>query len=102
FVEGLAVFASGQLKKDRISRAFRAIKEGKYPQELKNAWSGDNKYGITGLMVSYIANKYGKEKLYALLPMDDQKGIMNSLNTNENDFINNWRTWTLKKYKNEH
>jgi hypothetical protein len=102
FVEGLAVFVSGQLTKDRIDRAVKAIKKGKYPQKLQNASNGDNKCGITGLMVSYIAYKYGKEKLYALLPIDYQNGIMNSLNTNENDFINNWRAWTLKKYKNEH
>jgi hypothetical protein len=98
FVEGLAVFVSGQLTKDRISRAVKSIKEGKYPSELKNAWSGANKYGIAGLMVSYIANKYGKEKLYKLLPMTDQKGIMTSLDTNETDFLNNWRSWALKQY----
>ena len=97
FVEGLAVMVSGQLTKDRISRAVKTIKQGKYPQELKNAWSGDNKYGIAGLMVSYIANKYGKEKLYALLPMENQEEIMSALKTNEKDFINNWKTWALKQ-----
>ena len=97
FVEGLAVFVSGQLTKDRIDRAVKAIKLGKYPKELKNAWSGDNKYGIAGLMVNYIANKYGNKKLYELLPMTDQKGILTLLNTNENDFLNNWRAWALKQ-----
>ena len=97
FVEGLAVFVSGQLTKGRIDRAVKAIKMGDYPQELKNAWSGANKYGFSGLLVSYISSKYGKDKITALLDQSTQKGILSVLSVTEKEFLKNWKNWVLKQ-----
>ncbi len=96
FVEGLAVFVSGQLSKERIDRAEDAIRKGKYPMQLKNVWSGENKYGFSGLIVKYIFLKYGKEKLAALLPKTTEKGILDELKISEAQLLKNWKTWALK------
>lgn len=97
FVEGLAVFVSGQLTKDRINRAVAAIKRGEYPKELKNAWSGENKYGFSGLMVSYINSKYGKDKILELLTRSTERGVLESLNITGENFLKNWREWAVKQ-----
>ena len=97
FIEGLAVFVSGQLTNERISSAVKAIKRGEYPGQLKNAWSGDNKYGISGLMVSYINSKYGKDKIIELLKQSSQKGILAELGVNEEKFISDWKNWAIKQ-----
>jgi hypothetical protein len=97
FIEGLAVFVSGQLTKDRIDRAVKAIKMGDYPRELKNAWSGANKYGFSGLLVSYISSKYGKDKITELLTQSTQKGILSMLNVTEQKLLNYWKNWVLKQ-----
>lgn len=96
FVEGLAVFVSGQLNKDRIDRVKEAVRKGKYPKELKIAWSGENKYGFSGLMVKYIFSKYGKEKLAALLSQTNEKGIFGELKITEAQLLKNWRAWVQK------
>lgn len=97
FVEGLAVFVSGQLTHERIEKAVKAIKDGKYPAQLKDAWSGNDKYGISGLMVSYINSKYGKSKIIDLLKQSTQQGILGTLNLTENQFLSGWRSWAVKQ-----
>jgi hypothetical protein len=47
FVEGLAVYASGQLKDTKLASPREAIKSGKTPTELESAWSGKYRYGVS-------------------------------------------------------
>src|SRR5262249_41774892 len=48
FVEGLAVYVSGQLEHSHQSSARTAIAEGRAPTNLAKAWSGKHRYGVCG------------------------------------------------------
>ncbi len=96
FVEGLAVFVSGQLNKERIDRAKNVLHKGEDPKELKSLWGSKNKYGFSGLMVKYIFLKYGKQKLISLLPQTTEKGILSALNITASKLLKDWRGWILR------
>jgi hypothetical protein len=59
FVEGLAVYVSGQLDHGQRDAARKAIAEGKAPTRLASAWSGKYRYGVCGSMVRFIDLRYG-------------------------------------------
>jgi|GEM_PF-400705 len=98
FIEGLATLVSGQLDKKRLDRIISTVKKGNYPKKLKNAWSGPEKYGISGSMVNFIKSEYGKEKIIELLAKTNEQEILAELNTTEDAFIKNWKTWILSQY----
>ncbi|BFP39419.1 hypothetical protein FGF1_02640 [Flavobacteriaceae bacterium GF1] len=95
FVEGLAVYASGQLDKDRLTRLNDFLSTNQPPSKLSDFWKGNNKYGLSGSMVKYIDIKYGRKKLIELLGFNQLEGLLKSLGTTENELIMEWRE-TLK------
>ena len=92
FVEGLATYASGQCDAARIAEVIKAIEEDKVPQSLDQFWTGKLKYGLSGSMVMFMDKKYGRTKLIELLRMDNLPELLLSLNTNEIELIDNWRS----------
>jgi len=67
FVEGLATYASGQCDSIRILEVKKALLDNKIPESLNEFWTGNLKYGLSGTVVMYLDNKYGREKLTSLL-----------------------------------
>ena len=96
FIEGLATYASGQCDSSRIAAVKKAINDDKIPQGLDNFWSGKLKYGLSGSVVMFIDQKYGREKLKTLLPLNKKADLLSALNTTESDLLNEWKEY-LKK-----
>jgi hypothetical protein len=91
FIEGLAVYASGQLDATRLSSCRAAVAAGRVPARLKDAWSGKDRYGVAGSMVEFIDRKYGRAVLVRLLPCTDQGQILNIVGLSEEDFLARWK-----------
>ena len=96
FVEGLATYASGQCDTSRIVEIKRAINDKKAPQSLDHFWEGKMKYGLSGSIVMYIDNKYGRGKLKQLLPFNKKTEILQALNITESKLLEDWSNYMMK------
>ena len=90
-VEGLATYVSGQLDEKRLQRIKQLIYENKTPSTLDNFWKGQEKYGLSGSMVSYIDKTFGRQKLFALLKFTTKQDALKFLGLSEEQLIKNWR-----------
>lgn len=97
FIEGLAVLASGQLDRERLSRTTDAVRAGDVPKTLGDTWSGPNRYGRAGSVVQYIDVKYGRRKLNELLPIVKQSELLARLDITEEKLLRDWKEWLLSK-----
>lgn len=88
FVEGLAVYASGQLDPERLRMLKAAYSEQSLPVSLQDFWTGKNRYGLSGIAVKYIDDTYGRPKLKELLGYNDLQGILTALDISEADLTN--------------
>ncbi len=96
FIEGLATYASGQCDSLRIAAVKKTIHEEAYPKELDKFWSGELKYGLSGSVVMFIDNFYGRTKLKELLPLAKKSDILSALNSTEAELINNCKKFLAK------
>jgi hypothetical protein len=90
FVEGLAVYVSGQLEGSHRHAARDAINEGKEPNPLTKAWSGKYRYGVCGSMVRFIDKKWGRKTLLKLLGEVQPDSLLTILQTTESAFLKDW------------
>ena len=90
-VEGLATYVSGQLDEKRLQRIKQLNYENKTPSTLDNFWKGQEKYGLSGSMVSYIDKTFGRQKLFALLKFTTKQDALKFLGLSEEQLIKNWR-----------
>jgi hypothetical protein len=95
FVEGLASYASGQCDSVRVAEVRKAIIENKVPQSLDQFWSGKLKYWLSGTMVMYIDQKYGREKLVSLLKYVNPEELLGALDVSEAELIRGWREYLM-------
>ena len=93
FVEGLATFASGQCDSNRIAMVKEAINGNKVPKGLDSFWTGKLKYALSGSMIMFIENKYGRARLKELLPLTKKSEILSLLQTTETELINEWERY---------
>jgi hypothetical protein len=91
FVEGVAVYASGQLESAHRNRAAESIAAGKAPTCLANAWSGAYRYGVAGSMVQFIDHRHGREMIRKLLSAVSNEEALNLLGTTESRFLADWK-----------
>ncbi len=96
FVEGLATYASGQCDSTRISEIKKAITDDKIPKSLDNFWTGKLKYGLSGSVVMYIDNKYGRVELKGLLTFNKKSDIFSTLNITESALLDEWKKYMQK------
>ena len=87
FVEGLAVYVSGQCDSIRISQVKEAISENKVPESLENFWTGNLRYGLSGTVVMYLDKEFGREKLTSLLKYNHIEKLLVSLGTDESKIV---------------
>ncbi len=93
FVEGIAVLTAGQLNAEKIKQLKEAYESNKLPANLESGWSGKYRYSVSGSMVKFIEEKWGKEKLITLLKFTNEKEILNELNISEDKFLEEWKNW---------
>lgn len=104
FVEGLAVFSSGQYDQHRIEQLRKWLQANKAPENLDLFWSGAQKYGLAGSIVMYIDQQIGRKKLYKLLIYTTKEEILQALSIDEASLIKDWKRWIdeggdMKYYK---
>ena len=92
FVEGLAVYASGQCSEERMKAVRNAVLSGQIPETLDHFWSGDLRYGLSGSLVMFIDERYGRTTLTELLKYNRKSEILQKLGTDETGLIANWKS----------
>jgi hypothetical protein len=92
FVEGLAVYASGQLTDPELAPAADAVASGQAPAQLADAWTGKYRYGVSGSIVQYIDRTWGRDTLLRMLTATTQDEILGDLGVTEPDLLAGWRT----------
>ncbi len=97
FAEGFATYASGQCDTERMGEVIKAIKNGKAPENLDDFWMGSLRYGLSGSMVMYIDQTYGREKLSKLLVFNQKTEVLESLGTTEEKLLEDWKVF-LRDY----
>lgn len=93
FVEGLATYASGQCDSNRILEVQKALLENKIPETLNKFWTGNLRYGLSGTVVMYLDNKYGRKKLTSLLKYNTITDVLISLETTETELLDGWKKY---------
>jgi hypothetical protein len=91
FVEGLAVYVSGQLERSHRTAARDALKTGKAPARLAAAWSGPYRYGVSGSIVEFVDKRYGRDVVRKLLAIENNEEALRLLNTTEGEFLKAWK-----------
>jgi len=97
FLEGFATYASGQCDKERMDDVKQAVISGNIPETLDEFWKGNLRYGLSGSLVMFIDQKYGREKLIELLPFNMRDEILSTLNTTETKLLDEWEVY-IKAY----
>lgn len=93
FIEGLAVQVAGQLDRDRLSDPAEAVKEGATPAQLEDAWSGEYRYGVSGSLVRFIDEQFGREMIVRMLPLTTEAEVLELLGWSEAELLENWVAW---------
>lgn len=93
FVEGLAVYASGQFDDERRDAAARIVATGDAPDALSQGWTGDARYAVAGSMVAFIDERWGRDTLRDSLSATSQAEILAALGVSEAEFMTGWRRW---------
>lgn len=97
FVEGLAVYVSGQLDTGRMASAADAVAKGAAPDALANAWSGKYRYGVSGSLVAYIDDRFGRAALTGLLDATSTQDILARLGLTEAALLADWKAWVVSR-----
>lgn len=97
FVEGLAVFASGQLNPSRIAEVRAAVKDNKVPAGLDDFWKGKLRYGQSGSVVAWIDAQYGRAATLELMAMKKKAEVLAKLKLTEAQLLQFWRASVLEK-----
>jgi len=91
FVEGLAVYVSGQLERSHRTAARDALQAEKGPARLAEAWSGRYRYGVCGSMVQFVDQRYGRDVIKKLLKVVNNAEALKLLETTEGEFLEAWK-----------
>jgi hypothetical protein len=91
FVEGLAVFGSGQLTDDRLGAMHAAILAGQFPASLSKVWTGPNRYGFAGSIARYVDQTWGRATTVRLLKVRSTAEALALLGTTETSLLEGWR-----------
>ncbi len=91
FIEGLAVYGSGQLTKDRVEHMHTAVVAGEIPHALSKIWTGPNRYGFAGSLVRYVDQEWGRPTIVRLLKARSSAEALTILGTDENVLLAGWQ-----------
>jgi hypothetical protein len=97
FVEGLAVFGSGQLTKERLDRMQAAVDSNQIPSTLSTIWTGPNRYAFAGSLVRYVDQTWGRATIVRLLQVRSSKEALEVLRTDEKSLLGGWQASLAQK-----
>lgn len=92
FIEGLAVFGSGQLTDDRLGAMQTAVLAGQFPTSLSKVWTGPNRYGFAGSIARYVDQTWGRVTTVRLLKVRSTEEALALLGTSETSLLGAWRS----------
>lgn len=95
FIEGLATSVADPASESRRKRVVEALQKGSGPSSLAEVWTGDARYQVAGLLVDYIDEKWGRDKIIKLLPAITQDDALNILGVSEQELLSGYRAWAL-------
>lgn len=90
FVEGLAVYASGQCDSLRMADLRQWLDSHAMPHSLDEFWTGPQKYGLSGSAVRFLDQKLGREKLGSLLGYAKKEDLLQAIGMSEAAFLSAW------------
>lgn len=93
WIEGVAVYASGQLDDARLAKVRDLIARRAYPAHLQEFWSGKNKYGLAGSMAAWIDKSSGRTVLFNLLSCANTEQVLKTLQTDEVALLVAWEKY---------
>lgn len=93
FVEGLAVYASGQCDSLRMNHTRQWLKSHPAPESLDQFWTGPFKYGLCGAVVMYLDQKLGRKALLALLPYNKKEDLLKAMGMRESEILAGWQSY---------
>lgn len=99
FVEGLAVFASGQCDAARLAGVKTWLATHPAPPSLDNFWSGKQKYGLSGSVVMFLDERLGRKKIFTLLPINKKAELLQTIGMTEAEILKGWAEWLEQKNK---
>ena len=73
-----------------MSEVKKALSEGTAPKTLDAFWTGKLRYGLSGSMVAFVDQQYGRTKLKELLNFNRRKQVMDALGTTEAALLSGW------------
>jgi hypothetical protein len=91
FIEGLAVFGSGQLTEDRVGAMQKAVVADQFPTSLSKVWTGPNRYGFAGSLARHVDLTWGRATTVRLLKVRSTAEALALLGTTETDLLQAWR-----------
>jgi hypothetical protein len=91
FVEGLAVFASGQLRLEYASHVHELVASGYAPTRLADIWTSTWRYELAGSLVAYIDQLIGRQALAGLLTATTEAEVLAATGLAESDLLASWR-----------
>jgi hypothetical protein len=97
FMEGLAVYVSGQLREGHMAEPREALELGLGPAELERAWSGKYRYGVSGSIVEYVDATWGREALATMLAATTESELLAVVGVFEDDLLRGWRDYMLRE-----
>lgn len=95
FVEGLAVHVSGQLGHGHLAEPREAIEQGVAPTRLVDAWSGKYRYGVSGSLVAFMDQTYGREVIRRMLAVTNQDELLALAGVTEDELLDQWRQFVV-------
>ena len=99
FIEGLAVFGSGQLTKERLDRMQAAISAGQLPSSLSKVWTGPNRYAFAGSLVRYVDQTWSRATVVRLLRVRSTAEALALLSISEKSLLEGWRESVLNYFR---
>ncbi len=93
FVEGLATYASGQCDAAWLDHIDDALKKNEIPGTLDSFWMGRLRYGLSGSVVMYLDQQYGRSKTKELMSVTRKAELFSSLDIDEARLLAGWKSF---------
>ena len=90
-IEGLAVYASGQIEREYASQARSRFAAGFAPHTFVELYDDPAFYGLAGSLVGYIDRTYGRAMVRALITARTSADALAALGTTEEALLRSWR-----------
>lgn len=95
WIEGVAVYASGQLDSARLRGLRETFDRKSEPASLQKFWNGKYKYSLSGSMAAWLDKTRGRAVLVRLLACTGTAQVLQLLETDEATLLDAWKKYWL-------